>query len=62
MNTIEIQGVSYVTARELELAYNLSRKRCWQLLKRSELPYIKMLQAHLYEETAATDYFNDIKK
>lgn len=58
MNTIEIQGMSYVSARELERAYSLTRKRAWQLLNKSDLRYVKLLQAHFFIVNEVTEYLD----
>lgn len=58
MSTIEKNGISYVSAREIEDHYNLTRKRTWQELQKANLSYIKLLQTHFYRLEDATAYFN----
>lgn len=62
MQTIEINGISYVSARELEKEYNISRKRCWQLISKSGLSYVKLLQSHFYEMQTIKVYLDNLLK
>jgi len=60
--TIQISGNDYVSTREIERAYNLSRKRAWQLLKDSDLHRIKFLQMNFYLLTDAQSYMDKTLK
>lgn len=57
--TIQLAGVDYVSTREIERAYSLSRKRAWQLLKDSNLQRTKFLQMNFYLLTDAQTYMNE---
>ena len=56
MKTLTINGAEYVGARALEKHFNLTRKRCWQLLKRSELPHEEFCTSWLYPAAAAVEF------
>ncbi|WP_426062010.1 hypothetical protein [Hymenobacter sp. B1770] len=56
--TIEIHGISYVTARDIEAYYKLTRKRAWQELQKAKLSYVKLLQTHFYPVDEARGYFD----
>ena len=38
MKFYQYDGTQYVTARQLEEGYQLSRKRCWQILSAARAP------------------------
>lgn len=59
MQTVEISGLSYVTARDIQDHYKLTRKRTWQELQKANISYIKFLQAHFYRFEEVETYFNN---
>ena len=59
METIELKGTSYVTARAIEACYQLTHKKVWQMLKVANLPFEKAFNFHVYEATAAKTYFDN---
>lgn len=53
---IEIEGIQYLTARQIEKEFNLSRKKCWQILSTSKISIRtqKISNTHLYALTDVT--------
>lgn len=35
MQTIQLNGISYVTARQLEIQHSISRRKCWDILHKA---------------------------
>jgi phage anti-repressor protein len=59
MQTIEVNGISYVSARDIEAYYKLTRKRTWQELQKAQLSHIKLLQSYYYHVVDVESYFNN---
>jgi hypothetical protein len=59
METIELNGISYVTARDIERCYQLTRKKAWQTMQLAQLEYITLLQSRLYKIEDVRMYFDN---
>jgi len=60
METIEKNGISYVTAHEIGRYYKLAKKRTWIELQKAQLTYIILLHTHLYNASEAKQYFDNL--
>lgn len=61
MKTIQIDGVDFVSSREIEATYKLTRKRCWQELQTLSLDFLEIAQLRFYERDAIKNHFDNIK-
>ncbi len=60
METIEKNGISYVSAAQIGRYYKLTRKRCWMELQKANLSYILLVQTRFYNATEAAKYFDNL--
>ncbi len=60
METIEKNGISYVSAAQIKHHYKLTRKRCWMELQKANLSYILLVQTRFYNANEARTYFDNL--
>ncbi|TGE06101.1 hypothetical protein [Hymenobacter fodinae] len=61
MNTIKINDVEYVSTRDIERAYGLSRNKCWKILQSlDELEFITIVRLRYYPVTLIEAKFSSL--
>ncbi len=60
METIEKNGISYVSAAGIRNHYKLPKKRTWIEIQKAKPSFIVLVQTHFYHAAEVATYFDNL--